>query len=423
MVPIPALTLCIRYFDILNYSSLSAADPLMANNYQLNQTNSRNIQQSITIGQIFRHTPPSNDMFYGCLFRHPDNYTLIKTDNDGCQRMFNIEKFYIQESVCYWIDPIDHNFKHGLEYDYETVSSELYYITMAFEVSLKFEHFNRSTVLQPVVHRPTTTPSFSVHFSPQVQRLFTKSSTVQEPLNYIHLSNSYITLKRMPDPYTTKCADYQALGLLSKDHCFSMCIQKLSFRELKKFPYTVIAMENVKFWDYQARNESDNERKHVSIDDTNDPIINSKLRKMNRECDKQCRWPACSASYAILQLISTGYNRDAIYFRVDLPRNPSFSISFSPAMYFYEYILQIMACSGTWLGLSVLHFSPIKLMYWFKLKRRLTRNRINHGRQRLSKSSEFVKTNVEIWTLLKKQMDIHSNLIKHILNELKKDQY
>lgn len=112
-VDMPALSICIRYWDILDHHNLSNV---------VNETWQDSVlPKNITLQQIFDNTPSSDAIFHDCLIRLPGHYRFEAEVGSNCFRFFKVKKFYTQEYVCYRFQA------NESVYDYDQVSTAFLY--------------------------------------------------------------------------------------------------------------------------------------------------------------------------------------------------------------------------------------------------------------------------------------------------------
>lgn len=69
----------------------------------------------------------------------------------------------------------------------------------------------------------------------------------------------------------------------------------------------------------------------------------------------------CDETIIKTQDLGTTEQEGAISFRLSLPANPNFFVTYLPMTGFFEFLTYVSSCLGTWLGVSMLdlNFAPL----------------------------------------------------------------
>lgn len=327
----PELAVCFDYDDIIDDAAQQ----------QLSPTTS-----SLTLQEIFNLSPNVTDVFHGCNIRFPNTYYVQRFLGIDCLAYFAVTRFYTAHTVCY-----NFGVREKGEYEFATAASAIEKPAMAFEIDLSLKHFSRVNKVRPIVHDGFGLPVVSLFFASFYGRYFNLSHVTTR--NYFHLAGSMISNTLLKRPYKTHCVEYPDLE--GKATYFKRCLTNKTLRYFKKFPFSEIIGETENLYNLSHA--------HISNQDLENLRFVRKLGELEEECNSLCRDDDCFMSYTITQLLATGANvhENRIRFRVDLPKNPSFVLEHRPLIRFWEYLVYIMSCLGTWLGISALQLNPLRV--------------------------------------------------------------
>lgn len=94
----------------------------------------------------------------------------------------------------------------------------------------------------------------------------------------------------------------------------------------------------------------------------NQTALNTFLN-LDSECSAECPKKRCHISCCYTDLLDTNEDENAteITVRVLLPQFPSIFVTYVAIYELNDYVLLLMSCIGTWLGVSMLDFNPARL--------------------------------------------------------------
>lgn len=350
-LPVPALSTCWRYGDLLDVETLRKDIPTIQrvdlNALESERLSSRLIQSLVTIGQVFNHTPSVDEMFANCIVRRPGFYDVDFLNVTMCQEVFDVDKFYVQENICYRIQFRDNN-----TYDYSFTSSALAYPSMVFEFGFNRSLFDPGPIIIPTVHDQNFYPTSSIYFAPQLRRYFVYNRRYSDRLSYFTLSYIFIDNTRLPPPYATNCDYYEQFDG-QVDYCMSRCLTKATIAAWDLFPFTEIVKQS----ELSANNSN---KKIINNLNWNNETFTTTLRDIENKCSAQCSKPNCYERLYLTQLQTSSIYETSISLRVNLPMNPNYHITYQPMMLLYEYLTYVLSCLGIWFGLSLFHLNPGK---------------------------------------------------------------
>ena len=353
-VPIPQLSICFRYADILDLSHLNTAtglrlEPLKSADLLESLLWLQMIHRNLTLKQIFDFTPKADQVYGEGIMRYPGSYDITFNSEPIFRREFSSSKFYLQEYICY---QIVYQCETNCVYDYNQVASALRFPGMVYEFGFNLALFNSSVNVLATIHG-NTDPTDSIHLAPIVKRL----SKENKLLTMFFLTYRSIETTRLPSPYKSDCRDYthsdNPFG--SQLTCFSRCLIDETTKVMNLFPFATIIFEN---------DDIDKNRKviDVSHDLTHNKQASEMLTSLERKCHAACRRPDCNERIFLTVVQSKGFAESTIAFRVHLVDTPNIKILHQPMISVYDYLTLVLSCFGVWLGLSLHDFNPVSLI-------------------------------------------------------------
>lgn len=318
------------------------------------------IQQTVTIKDIFDFTPQVDDkLFLECQARVPGDYEYFKMLGEGCFEFFNVTTFYLQEYLCY---RFHYKGAENKTFNYGKLAYSLGHPGMIFSVSFDLDTFKSVDQLKAVVHSYKALPFKSSAFSPTFGRNYNASTGTAE-FNSFGLTYSILTNRRLPAPYTTNCIDYVLLGYTSSNDCIKQCLTNKTLDSFQKLPFSTIVPEAL---DY----------KHITSADITNDTFSRLLNKFESDCRINCIQDDCEEGYTITR-VTIEPAEDRLTFTVNVPREPSFTITFHAKLSITEYLIYIFSCFGTWFGISLISFNPFQLDFF---KKKTTSSTLGEGK-------------------------------------------
>lgn len=351
------LSLCFKYieiFDLERYNRIHGptdGQPLFRKTDNL--TNVQYLQTLFTVRQLFEFTPSEENVLSECIVRNPGYYSYRRLFESNCSNMFEVSKFFIQEFICYRFKLIINDGQH----QFRNPAYALTYPNSLFILTLNTTNFMESDSIKAIVHASESYPTRSVAFSPVIFREYNRT-TKQADFNYFDLTYMYIVHDRLPYPYTTDCRDYSSDKLDNRLACVNNCLRDACIAAFNKIPFTVIT-------------STPDDIKPISPLDIANETFSVQLRAIEKECIGKCSKMDCNERYAVTKVTSQPDNGE-IQFVVNVPREPSYRVSYRAIMKMVEFLTYVFSCVGTWFGLSVISLSPPHLIT--QLKRRQRRN-------------------------------------------------
>ena len=405
VVPIPSASICFNVFDILNVKKLQeeesrkfseTANETMRKSSEVlidfpikkigrdNNYDSR-MRHLITLSQMAKFTPPIDEVLDYCRFRNPGKYSVNRNWGRSCYNQFSVAKYLLQGVMCYKFERVQKQ-----EPEYSESKEQLFpYRNMAYALEnpgsfyklyLNYTHFNQVSLIRLIIHYETW-PYLSRAFS---ETLFRSPDSIQAR-HRIDVESYYtwVTIKRLEYPYSTKCRNYKSAKtenirrehseVSSQAECRNECITESTKKLLGKIPFSTLEV-NLKF-SHPSPSESDTSSKEsyhrsdsISSGDLkqldhsdlwNETIANG-LYGLEKSCDSNCFQDDCSEEFSrTTSTLREFYDYEQVSFRINAPVDPIVGIKHIPRTTFHEFTIYVCSCFGIWLGLSVIHLNPL----------------------------------------------------------------
>lgn len=339
-VPPPSVSVCSRLGELVNISEAKRL-----HNIEFNGSNARfhyEVFPNLTLSQLFELVPKPNQTLVGCKLREPGEYFI--NNETKCDKYFNISRYYMQEYICFKYD-----FKMSGLYDFESVSQADSARGRVYNLQLDNELFKRVIFFTIIVHSRLL-PYESRYYSARIFRKTFGNESYSTQSNYMFSFSERVDI-RLPYPYDTGCGFNQ--GRI-QSICKQMCLTENVMRTFNKIPFNwIIAESNISYLDKKIMVNSD------FYNTTAQRIFN----EIEENCRHRCNIPECASFHFNTQLLDIDYKKDdVINIHVLLPLQPSVRVVFMAEFSTTDYIVFIMSCLGTWLGVSMVHLDPVKLV-------------------------------------------------------------
>lgn len=376
-IPIPALSFCIVYAQILNRTEFKkyrlSPNPPVLDGDPANKTNNYGAQVEaessiLTIGQILELTPHPHDTINSCVRRNPGMLDISVLSRDDCFVSMKMSKYYMQDKVCY-------RYSFGnISQNIVEVSHSLHWPGQSYGVNLKqlFPSARVFTFVDPEDDYPFYSRNFGKMFH-----------AISGKVNFFYVSYRYNEVTRLPPPYETWCTDV-------KEHDMHRCKRSCLIEQLKtinRFPATEMTTDPI-------------DLKHINFEDYKNQKMRDNLETIYHNCESRCQLRACHILYGMSSVISTEVAENLYSFRVMVPDAANLIISSHEKWSFLDFATYIFSCIGVWFGLSCASFNPKKIM---GVKRRTDDNsRLRRLPSQLDRSP--------------RALCCHSNLLSEILS-------
>lgn len=323
---------------------------------------------SLTLNQLFQLVPQPKDILLRCSVNIPNKQRSYgRVDGKQvCNQLFRVVRFYGQHNMCYNLE-----LRRRFVYNFYRIAQEDR--GRMYELQLDRRLFENVTHWQ-VALSDQGLPVMSRYYATLHKRLFTDRASKRNKFRYTYGTFKY---KRLPPPYDTNCsgAGYAA--------CNTKCFVELVMKHYNKLPSEWMLPENpISYVNGVASASRAVDAKTLGNYDLpfvkeGEIVNNTFYREYNRlydHCARTCKTHACEYKvYSTTLLAAEELDTDAMAIYIYLPLSPATEVTFHPRFPINDYLIYIMSCLGTWLGLSVINMNPVKFLD--KRQRRAANNR------------------------------------------------
>ena len=333
-LPVPDLTICVRYTDVIDLGKLGHKNNRsLVRGYTVSAI--REIQEISTVADVLKLTPREDALLGKCMFRKPKKYSPEIENGDLCIKFFTATKFVTQEFVCYKLSAT-----LKILFDYGTLTSSLSWPGLLYSVTFKkFSWIRDLGIMKVAVHSKVELPYTSLGMgSLTTNRRNTNSQ------NHITLSYKTVNVSALEFPYKTGCRRTMPNGQpYSKQDCFNECLISLTNQKFQKGPFSILIQEPVDMLTIPSSQIS------------NDSFSDS-LSRIEIECTSKCKYIDCDYDYTMT--LSSYQESDELHFVVTAPSEPTVRIEFQKQMDLNDLIYYSMSLLSFWFGISVISFNP-----------------------------------------------------------------
>lgn len=350
----------------------------------------RLVQTLVTLEDIFNLSPPTNNLFNSCTIRMPNSYSFEEIKGNDCHSHFKIEKFYLQEFVCYRFE-FETVRKLG-KYRFRNLAYALAYPGMIYGVTFNISTFLKADYVKVIVNPVQIRPYRSAAFAPSFWRRYNPKKKTAK-YNWFTITYGMLINKRLPAPFATSCVDYESRGFIDANDCIRQCLINGTKSNFDLYPYSVLIQNSQEnglqnqgksslnpgsIKEKSSKNREKNEGTdgaHLGMEklplalktivvhdlETNEAIGRT-LYNLEESCSQSCSWLDCEVEYSMTQ-VSKEPQMNIMSFQVDVPQKPTYRIHFHPKTRFIEYFIYVLSCFGTWFGLSILSLNPFRYTF------------------------------------------------------------
>lgn len=351
---LPAIVLCFRYMDLLNYDDIRRFENITIplNNLTGFPFDFAVVMDALTISNIFKYSPKVSEVFDNCQIRDHDSYNFKSYKTRECLKAFDVTKFYSKEYLCYKISPIT-----NLTFSTYYFTTSLEFQNQIYGIALNKTAFKRFGTILPVMNNKDKLPLNSMGYA-EIQRL-KWNPTLKSHENYTFNLHYYsVTILRLPPPFPTSCLDYEIFHN-NQYWCRDVCIKNLTVTAFNKLPFSGL-----------ITNGDSVNLKHISKHDLLNTTITNSFYYIVKNCMKKCKQLACHESY-ILTKHQASFYENSQRFKINQPREPFFTITFKPSIEALQFIIFVFSCFGTWFGISALSLNPAHILQLFMKKNKV----------------------------------------------------
>ena len=367
VISIPAVSICLKYSEILNLDSYrlrmsSRIDEnlnFVSSNFSIT-TDDVNYDAPLTIAEIFDMSPSTEDTIGFCASRMSKNpfefvmYGSWWKNLAKCKEIFNVTKYYYLDYMCYKYVNTELD---GLKFNYGTISVSP--LISSFLYGFNFNtNLTTANMLKVVLHESKDQLPYKSLMISSVEDRGLNATTGQARRNKFVSSFRVMTEDRLPAPYDSNCFNYSAIGFDSMIDCREECARNRTVDLMGKLPFSRIQKEPI-------------EMKHISYIDLRVADTRKLINQIDRNCARKCRNTDCNKRIMMTETAVEMGNKqfEAFGIWILIPKSPYIKVTFSPIMSFVEFLTFCMSTLSTWVGLSIFDFNPHHVnKLWGKVK-------------------------------------------------------
>ena len=355
-----------------------------------NKKKDDNFNYNLTVMQEFDYTHPPESVVSGVMYRSPSSpltclshgMNFQTTDHDSVD--IKVVKYLAGITVCYQVSIKEKKKRNEttIKTNSTRTSSSSSYpkknlhsddVSMSLEAPglinyLKFgKNFKRTYLVKVFVaddndgavlprQELQNAPYFFVGYNMTDGRV---------KFNYFTVDDFVMRQQLLPDPYETRCLDYQQVGnYRDQVDCRHKCITRETMKRFHLFPFS----PPLSLKDNVVR-----KRGNVTSRMSGYNYQHSWEEKVNK-IQEYCRSHECSKTPCFSQLMLSNVEKawtstnpyfgknDSFVVKRILPIRPSFETTTRPTLSLVELIIYVLGTLSTWTGLSILDLDPVTLV-------------------------------------------------------------
>lgn len=142
---------------------------------------------------------------------------------------------------------------------------------------------------------------------------------------------------RLPPPYKTMCRNYNDTdGVRSRFECYNNCLSQRSVGNFSKMHFGTLVP-----W-----NDTIIQLRPISPFDIANETFSEQLRQLEEDCLDICNRDDCNERYAVTSVSPQPNSEDVIVLVANVPRQPSYVITFQPMLRFIEFMVYCFSLVG-----------------------------------------------------------------------------
>lgn len=300
-----------------------------------NYTSIERMKVNVSLNDVFRLAPKFSDFLLNCAV-FMTNGTYVKHPGSQCDQFFDYTRYFMDNQLCYMFD-----YKLGGLYVMERIARESEGST--YGLWLNTATFVNLTFFRVIIHDKGVpfTSRFYANYVPAPGVVRGRGLTYQ-------FSYATIEHKKLPTPYDTDCLP----GATGRFECVIRCVINTIKKRFNRLTTAWPLTENNEFnFDYDLLLLYDSQLLQQS-----DVAMYEQLLM---GCNGVCERDACEYQLSVTSML-TAFESDTIEIWFQLPVAPTTRIEHTAYFVMNDYIIYIMSCLGTWLGVSVIALSPYR---------------------------------------------------------------
>ena len=338
--PPPAVCLCIRYSDIMDWQAfsqtLSSGQQLHRSSHFLNYSMSMTYP---TVQQIFEFTPAGNQSLDCILFRTQEDYLPQRLCGPQVYSVFSVSKYFVQEYMCY-----NYFIRNQTIIRFRRVVNSLHHAHLMFALELSDQMLGANRFHMTIFYQddPTDRPGYSKMFGSITDRLQDFDQKVPLVSEFQFSYSTYMTIG-LPAPYDTNCKP--------RDLTFDCTLDCLlnGYKMIDRVPFQIFMDEGM-----------DLSRRHVNAADMGNQTTNDLIVRVDDRCNEQCHTTICVVSYTRTDLIdmSLKANKSEFSIRILAANRPDAIMESIPLIGLNDFVYYVCSCVTVWFGVSVYGMNP-----------------------------------------------------------------
>lgn len=325
----PVISFCVYVQPLIS-------DAIM-NNFDHEGNSIVRMKVNISLNNVFRLTPKHTDIMLRCgIFTTTGRH--LRRNGHECNQLFNFSRYFMESLQCYMFERKEENL-----YDFQRIAREGEGVVYGFWLNTTV--FKNHTYFKVIMHDKGL-PFTSRYFAGYIPG---PHAVGGRGLTY-HFSYAIIEHKKLPPPYETNCvkeADWQPNCHLK---CAVESIEEQFNRLTSAWPLSESNDHNFNYDLPLLYNTYKMKESQIST-------YNSLLHN----CSGKCKRDPCEVQFSQTSL-QAHFESDQIEMWFQLPVTPTMKLAHSPFFVMNDYIIYVMSCLGTWLGLSVIAMNPFKFL-------------------------------------------------------------
>lgn len=296
---------------------------------------------NLTLRQLFQASPKPEEVLASCGTRVPGE-SVIDFKSRNCLNKFYVNRFVMQDSICYKL-----HLKNLAVYDFESTSQEdygrVYRLALHSQITLNANFI--TVIIQSDDSYPVVSRYYSIFLIRDSSRLFSD--------NYYQFAYAVYNIHRLPWPYDSSCEPDHKHAIYS---CRTRCLADQVKKNFNILPSALILPES------PARDWIDYDLKIITFRDYQNGSFYKQYRMLSDMCKLKCKKLLCNEELRKTDIMFVGdrNGQREMIISIFLPQSPSTDITYEAKFLLNDYIIYVMSCLGTWLGISVINLNPIK---------------------------------------------------------------
>ena len=332
MVKPPVLTVCMRYFDLMDFEKLHRETQISFQGPD-SLDSAMHLEAKLTVAQILNYTRDVKPI-PSCAFRNENGEFMVNWD-DVCDNKFRVVRFMKQEHVCFSYEMVNRSDIQLYEVTRSSFGPNLIY-------ALSLPDLTFSQHVELVLH-DTLYPYDSRDYSSYMD-----DYTYADDRFAFDVWSTRRTYHFLQPPYHPNCRSDASPE--DRFHCMRHCLMH-SFTPLGRVPCSEILL-----YPYDLPCLGSIDRRNASV---------MKIyRNSHKTCRANCNLQSCERKYFVTSHQTLRrFNYSADYFRILPPHDSDITVIYMASMDFCQFFSFFCGCFGCWFGVSFLSTNRLLLLF------------------------------------------------------------